>query len=124
MRTPLLQIADMKERKLQRAHRAREEAMCLAFSRVANSSIQAPLELLPPKLRAARHAYDKTVAALVDYLGPAVPCECVDVYLWRYFVDWHKFVHGTRPHDSVTRSAVLLWIAQQEQLQSVAASTS
>jgi hypothetical protein len=112
----------MKERKLQGAHRAREEAMCLAFSRVANSSIQAPLELLPPKLRTARRAYDETVAALVAHLGPDVPCERVDVYLWRYFVDWHKFVHGAAPADTLTRSAVLAWIAQQEHLQSADAS--
>lgn len=89
--------------------------MCLAFSRVANSSIEAPLEQLPPKLRAARSAYDASVSALEAYLGPDVPCSRVDMYLWRYFVDWYRFAHKEAPADTLTRSAVLAWVAQQEQ---------
>lgn len=88
--------------------------MCLAFSRVANSCVESPLELLPSNLRQARSAYDASVCALVEYLGDDVPCGRVDIYLWRYFVDWYRFVHMTKPAEAFTRSAVLTWIAQQE----------
>lgn len=62
-----------------------------------------------PEVLAARQAYEETVQALQQLLGPDAHCRAVDCDAWSMYSDCFKSEEGFRPQGHVTLDEVFRW---------------